>query len=217
MSPSRFATLDKCIKTNVPELERNQLGSNFEIFDHQFTDVSLVSLHSLPRPDALHDRDVPPATCLCHALNPCPHEDDLLFSTRLFNPTPHSSVMSPRRSRHEEAVSSLLQRLRPVLWRRAHPRPDLTRHEGHAAIIFNMCFTLKPDSALPITDSVINITTPTTTKATTRRTSMTPSTPPSSSATTSCARGRSSPSSSRSTSSWTLTTRRSAPNAKRPE
>ena len=46
MSPSRFATLDKCIKTNVPELERNQLGSNFEIFDHQFTDVSLVSLHS---------------------------------------------------------------------------------------------------------------------------------------------------------------------------
>ena len=59
MSPSRFATLDKCIKTNVPELERNQLGSNFEIFDHQFTDVSLVSLHSLPRPDALHDRDAP--------------------------------------------------------------------------------------------------------------------------------------------------------------
>ena len=69
MSPSRFATLDKCIKTNVPELERNQLGSNFEIFDHQFTDVSLVSL---PRPDALHDRDVPPPTCLCHPLNARP-------------------------------------------------------------------------------------------------------------------------------------------------
>ena len=167
MSPSRFATLDKCIKTNVPELERNQLGSNFEIFDHQFTDVSLVSLHSrflnrtlftigtFPRPHAFVIRSTP-----------VPPEDEFLFSTRLFNPTPHSSVMSPRRSRHEEAVSSLLQRLRPVLWRRAHPRPDLTRHEGHAAIIFNMCFTLKPDSALPITDSVINITTPTTTKGT---------------------------------------------------
>ena len=46
VSRPEFVALDKDIKTNLPELERNQSRSNFEVFEDQFTDGSLVSLHS---------------------------------------------------------------------------------------------------------------------------------------------------------------------------
>ena len=56
---AEFVAFDKDIQTHLIELERNPSRSTFEVFEDHFTDGSLVSLHSLHRPDALHHRDVP--------------------------------------------------------------------------------------------------------------------------------------------------------------
>ena len=79
-----FVAFDKDIKTNIPELEVNQLRSNFELFKGQFGDDLLVSLHSLPRPDALHHRDVPRQRSF------------VMRSTR--SPRTSSTSLCPRRS-----------------------------------------------------------------------------------------------------------------------
>ncbi len=61
MSPSRFATLDKCIKTNVPELERNLCAptsrssttssqTSRSSRSTRFLDPTLFTIGTFPRP-----------------------------------------------------------------------------------------------------------------------------------------------------------------------
>ena len=95
-SRAEFVAFDKDIKTNIPEVERNQSRSNFEVFEDKFTHGSLVSLHSLPRPDALYDRDVPHATRLCRALNPVPPDDEFHRSRIHRSSLTSASSPSPR-------------------------------------------------------------------------------------------------------------------------
>ena len=71
VSRPEFVAFDKDIKTNLPELERNLLRSNFKLFEVQFTDGSLVSHHpcfldrtlftigTFPRPHAFVVRSTP--------------------------------------------------------------------------------------------------------------------------------------------------------------
>ena len=50
VSGAEFVWFDMHIKTNLPELGMNQSRSNIELFGDWFTDGSVVSRHSLPRP-----------------------------------------------------------------------------------------------------------------------------------------------------------------------
>ena len=73
---AEFVAFDKDIQTHLIELERNPSRSNFEVFEDQFTGGSLLSVHELPRSDALHDRDVPRPHAFVMSSTPVPPEDD---------------------------------------------------------------------------------------------------------------------------------------------
>ena len=73
---AEFVAFDKDIQTHLIELERNPSRSNFEVFEDQFTGGSLLSVHELPRSDALHDRDVPRPHAFVMSSTPVPPEDE---------------------------------------------------------------------------------------------------------------------------------------------
>ena len=90
---TRFRARGSSRSTNTsrptPGARGEPVGSNSKLFEDRFTDGSLISLHTrfldlssspsgLPRPHASVMRSTP-----------VPLEDDFLFSTRLFNSTPH--------------------------------------------------------------------------------------------------------------------------------
>ena len=91
MSGAEFVGFDMYIKTNLPELGMNQSRSNIELFEDWFTDGSVVSRHSLPRPTTLFTTGTFTwQRVFVMRSTPILPQHDLLFSTRLFNPTSHS-------------------------------------------------------------------------------------------------------------------------------
>lgn len=143
VSRLEFVAFDKYIKTNLPELMRNQLRSNFEVFEDWFMDASQTACSA-----CFLDRTrftigtFPGSTPLSCAQHQSPEDefhplaDSQIFSasssrsgtSRTFSPPARARRQSPSSSHHDHRTASNVNTLLFVEPKKGRPGKRHNRH-----------------------------------------------------------------------------------------